>query len=521
MARADDWKDAIARLEAIEAAAACGGGEERQARLRQDGRLTALERIDHILDDGSFVEINQLAEHQCRDFGMDRKSYPGDGVITGYGTIDGRRVFIYSQDETVFGGSSGRTHGAKIQNVLRLARETMVPVVCLNASPGARIQEGMDNVYGVTGMFRENALNSGVVPQIAAVMGTCSGAAAYSSALCDFVVQVEEDSHLFLVGPPVVKELTGEDVSFAELGGAAVHSTRSGVVHLTAADDRDCLRQIRRLLDFLPQNNLEGLPKKDCDDPAHRQVPELLDIVPIATSETYDMRQVIRAVADEADFFEIQRGFAGSLIVGFARFAGEVVGVVASNPAVRDGWLDIDSADKAARFIRTCDAFNTPLLTLVDTPGFWPGSGQEHGGILRHGAKMLYAWTEATVPKIAVVLRRMYGGAIPAMGAHEIGFDQVFAWPAAEMQVIGAEPAVKILYRRELEEAEDPNAFFEQKVQQYRDTYLTPYHASSRCVIDAVIRPEDTRRAVVSALAMLAGKRATERVRRKHGNMPL
>jgi acetyl-CoA carboxylase carboxyltransferase component len=515
------WKQAIEELESIEAEANLGGGHDRLEKLRDSGRLTARERIDYILDVGSFVEINKLAEHQCHEFGMSGKKLPGDGVVTGYGTIAGRNVFIYAEDETVLGGSSGKTHGSKIHNILRLARRTMAPVICLNSSPGARIQEGMDNVYGVTGMFYENSLNSGVVPQIAAIMGTCSGAAAYSSGLCDFVVQVKDSSHVFLTGPAVIKEVTGEDVSFEDLGGAKVHSTKSGVVHLTAEDDRDCLDQIRRLLEFLPQNNREKPETRVCEDPADREVPELVDIVPIAMSKTYDIKAVIRAIVDEGNFLEIHKGFARNLVVGFARFGGEVAGIVASNPRFLGGCLDIDSADKAARFIRTCDSFNIPLITLVDVPGFRPGLRQEHGGIIRHGAKMLYAWTEATVPKISVILRKMYGGSIPAMGVHEIGFDQVFAWPAAQMQMLGAEPAVKILYRRELEASEDRDALLEEKVREYQETYLTPYHASSRSVIDAIIQPKDTRSTITSALRMLAGKQVHERAWRKHGNMPL
>jgi acetyl-CoA carboxylase carboxyltransferase component len=515
------WEQAIKKLKAVEAEADLGGGEARLKKLRDSGKLTARERIDYVLDDGSFVELNKLAEHQCHDCGMEGRKLPGDGVITGYGTIAGRNVFIYSEDETVLGGSSGKTHGSKIHNILRLARQTLAPIICLNSSPGARIQEGMDNVYGVTGMFYENALNSGVVPQIAAIMGTCSGAAAYSSGLCDFVVQVRDSSHVFLTGPAVIKEVTGEDVSFEDLGGAKVHSTTSGVVHLTAKDDRDCLDQIRRLLDFLPQNNRERPPGRSCEDPANREVPELLDIVPIGMSKTYDIKKVIGSIVDDGDFLEIHKGFAKNLVVAYARFGGEVVGIVANNPKFIGGCLDIDSADKAARFIRTSDAFNIPLITLVDVPGFRPGLKQEHGGIIRHGAKMLYAWTEATVPKISVILRKMYGGSIPAMGVHEIGFDQVFAWPAAEMQMLGAEPAVKILYRRELEAAEDKAALFEQKIREYQDTYLTPYHASSRSVVDAIIQPKDTRSAIVSALRMLTGKQVPDRAWRKHGNIPL
>lgn len=521
MAPDKSWKQAIKRLEAVEAEADLGGGEARLSKLRASGRLTARERIEYILDDGSFVELNKLAEHQCHDFGMNDRKWPGDGVVTGYGTIDDRKVFIYSEDETVLGGSSGRTHGSKIHNVLRLARNTLAPVICLNSSPGARIQEGMDNVYGVTGMFYENSLNSGVVPQIAAIMGTCSGAAAYSSGLCDFVVQVRDSSHVFLTGPAVIKEVTGEEVSFEDLGGAKVHSTKSGVVHFTAKDDRDCLDQIRRLLQFLPQNNRDKPPQKRSEDPVDREVAELLDIVPIGMSKIYDIKDVIRTIVDDTDFMEVQAGFARNLVTAFARLGGDVVGIVANNPKFMGGCLDIDSADKAARFVRTCDAFNIPLITLVDVPGFRPGLRQEHGGIIRHGAKMLYAWTEATVPKISVILRKMYGGSIPAMGVHEIGFDQVFAWPAAEMQMLGAEPAVKILYRRELEAADDKVALFDQKVREYRDTYLTPYHASSRSVVDAVIQPKDTRTAVISAMRMLAKKQMPERAWRKHGNIPL
>ena len=521
MASKKTWQQQIARLETIEAEAALGGGEARLEKLRAGGKLTARDRIDYLLDAGSFVELNMLAEHQCHDFGMEQQKFPGDGVVTGYGTIDGRNVFIYADDETVLGGSSGKTHGSKVHYLLRLARRNMAPIICLNASPGARIQEGMDNVYGVTGMFYENALNSGVVPQIAAIMGTCSGAAAYSSGLCDFVIQVKGSSHVFLTGPAVIKEVTGEDVSFEDLGGARVHSTISGVVHLTARDDRDCLDQIRRLLGFLPQNNRERPLKISCQDPVDREVGELLEIVPVNASKTYDMKQVIRTIADEGNFFEIHAGFARNLVVGYARLGGAVAGLVANNPKFIGGCLDIDSADKAARFIRTCDAFNIPLISLVDVPGFRPGLRQEHGGIIRHGAKMLYAWTEATVPKISVILRKMYGGSIPAMGVHEIGFDQVFAWPGAEMQMLGAEPAVKVLYRRELDQAGDKAALFDQKVREYQDTYLTPYHAASRSVIDAVIQPKDTRRMIISALRMLENKQVPNRTHRKHGNIPL
>ncbi len=515
------WEKELARLQANEAEALQGGGEARLQKQREIGNLTARERIDYILDDGSFVELNMLAEHQCQDFGMDKKRFLGDGVVTGYGTINGRKVFIFSEDATVLGGSTGKTHGAKIHYILRLARENMVPIICLNASAGARIQEGMDNVYGITGMFYQNSLNSGIVPQIAAIMGACTGGAAYSAALCDFVVQVERTSHVFITGPAVIKEVTGEEVSFEELGGAKVHSTKSGVVHLAAKDDKECLDLIRGLLDFLPQNNLEKPLRKSCADPIEREVPELIDMVPIQMSRTYDMIKVIQAIVDEGDFFEIHPRFARNIVVGFARMGGQVVGLVANNPRFVGGCLDIDSSDKASRFIRACDVFNIPLLTLVDVPGFLPGVRQEHGGIIRHGAKMLYAWTEATVPKISVIIRKMYGGAIPAMGVHQIGFDQVFAWPSAEMQMVGAEPSVKILYRRELNEAEDSSALLEKKIGEYQDIYLTPYHSASRSVIDAVIHPKDTRMRIIKALMILENKEELPRPYRKHGNIPL
>ena len=498
-----------------------GGGDARLKKQREKGMLTARERISYILDKNSFVELNMLAEHQCRDFGMDQKTFLGDGVVTGYGTIQGRKVYIYSEDATVLGGSTGKTHGAKIHYILRLARENMVPVICLNASAGARIQEGMDNVYGITGMFYQNSLNSGIVPQIAAIMGACTGGAAYSAALCDFIVQVEKTSHVFITGPAVIKEVTGEEVTFEELGGAKVHSTKSGVVHLAAKDDTECLDLIKRLLDFLPQNNREKPLKKPCNDPPEREVSELVEMVPIQMSKVYDMVQVIKRIVDDGDFFEIHPRFARNVVVGFARMGGEVVGVVANNPRFLGGCLDIDSSDKATRFIRTCDAFNIPLITFVDVPGFLPGVRQEHGGIIRHGAKMLFAWTEATVPKISCIIRKMYGGAIPAMGVHQIGFDQVFAWPSAEMQMVGAEPSVKILYRRELEQAKDQTSLLEKKIGEYQDLYLTPYHSASRSVIDAVIHPKDTRKRIISALRILENKEEPARPYRKHGNIPL
>ncbi|MGC8492136.1 MAG: acyl-CoA carboxylase subunit beta [Syntrophobacteraceae bacterium] len=521
MAAKKTWDDVLEGLRLKELEAFAGGGEDRQDQIRRQAMLTARERIDHLVDPCSFVEINMLAEHQCHDFGMGEKKFLGDGVVTGYGKISGRKVFVVSEDVTVLGGSTGKTHGAKIHYILRLARENLTPVICLYASGGARIQEGMDNVYGITGMFYQNALNSGIVPQIAAIMGACAGGAAYSAALCDFIIQVEKTSCLFITGPAVIKEVTGEEVSPEELGGARIHRSKSGVVHRSASDDRDCLDQIKRLFSYLPQNNREKPARLPHSDPADREIKELTRIVPIEPNKTYDMKEVIHAVVDDGVFYEIQPSFATNAIVGFARFAGMVAGLVANNPRIAGGCLDIDASDKTARFIRTCDAYNIPIVSLVDVPGFMPGVAQEHEGIIRHGAKMLYAWTEATVPKIAVILRKMYGGSIPAMGVHEIGFDQVFAWPSAEMQMVGAGPAVRVLYRRELAKAEDARAIFDEKVREYQELYLTPYHSASRSVVDAVIHPKDTRKRIIAALEMLEGKTEPPRQYRKHGNIPL
>lgn len=515
------WDQVIAQLKTREAEASEGGGKKRLEKIKSQGMLTARERVDYILDPGSFVEINMLAEHQCHDFGMEKKKFPGDGVVTGHGKINGRKVFLVSEDATVLGGSTGKIHGAKIHNILRLARENMAPAICLYASAGARIQEGMDNVFGITGMFYQNSLNSGIVPQIAAIMGACTGGAAYSAALCDFIIQVEKTSHVFITGPAVIKEVTGEEVSFEDLGGAKAHSSKSGVAQLTAKNDEDCLDKIKQLLEYLPQSNAEKPLEAECTDPMDRECTKLTEIVPIATNKGYDMKDVIREIVDNRHFFEIHEKFAPNIVVGYARMAGKVIGIVGNNPCIIGGCLNIDASDKAARFIRTCDAYNVPVLSLVDVPGFFPGVDQEMKGIIRHGAKMLYAWTEATVPKIAVILRKMYGGSIPAMGVHEIGFDQVFAWPSAEMQMVGALPAVRILYRREIEQAENPAAFIEQKVQEYKDTYLTPYHSASRSVVDAVIHPKDTRKRIISSLEFLSTKAEPPRQYRKHGNIPL
>jgi methylmalonyl-CoA decarboxylase subunit alpha len=513
-------EEEISKLAQMEERAQSSGGADKLDQQRRTGKMTARERIEYFLDPETFVELNMLAEHQCYDFGMAKKRFLGDGVVTGYGTVRGRKVFIYSEDATVLGGSTGKVHGAKIHYVLRLARETMVPVICLNDSGGARIQEGMDNVFGITQIFYQNVMNSGVVPQIAAIMGDCTGGSAYSAALCDFVLQVEKTAHVFITGPAVIKEVTGEVVSFEELGGAKVHSTRSGVVHFSAENDQACLDLIKKILTFLPQNNLESPPSEPPADSVDREVPELMELVPTDMKKSYDMKAVIKAIADQGEFFEVSANYARNMIIGFTRMGGRVVGIVANQPQVFAGCIDINASDKSSRFIRTCDAFNIPLITLVDVPGFLPGTNQEYGGIIRHGAKMLYAWAEARVPKISCIIRKMYGGSIPAMGVHQIGFDQVFAWPTAEMQMVGAEAAVRVLYGKELKTAEDPEKFFAEKVKEYQETYLTPYHSASRSVIDAVIHPKDTRKRIISALNMLETKKEPGRAWRKHGNMP-
>ena len=514
-------QEELKKLADLEQKAQFGGGADKLEQQRKIGKMTARERIDYVMDPGSFVELNMLAEHQCSDFGMDQKRFLGDGVVTGYGTVNGRKTFIYSEDATILGGSTGKIHGAKIHYILKMARDTMVPVICLNDSGGARIQEGMDNVYGITQIFYQNVMSSGVVPQIAAIMGDCTGGSAYSAALCDFMLQVEKTAHVFITGPAVIKEVTGEVVSFEDLGGAKVHSTRSGVVHFASKNDRDCLDTIKKILSYLPQNNQEHAPAGPVSDPVDREVPELTEIVPTDMKKSYDMKRVIKAISDQGNFFEVGADYAKNMIVGFSRMGGKVVGIVANQPMVYAGCIDVNASDKSSRFIRTCDAFNIPLITLVDVPGFLPGTNQEYGGIIRHGAKMLYAWSEASVPKISCIIRKMYGGAIPAMGVHQIGFDQVFAWPTAEMQMVGAEAAVRVLYGKEMKAAKDQGEFFKEKVRDYQETYLTPYHSASRSVIDAVIHPKDTRKRIISALNMLETKKEPGRSPRKHGNIPL
>jgi len=515
------WEELISKLQEKEALAKLGGGREKQQAEKAKGKLLCRERIDALVDPGSFVEINMLAETQTFEFDMQGKKILGDGVVTGFATIENRPILVFSQDVTVFGGSAGRAHGEKINYLFRMARKIGMPVIGLYESGGGRLQDGMQNESGYGRMFYENTQCSGVVPQIAAIMGACTGGGVYSPALMDFVIQVEKTAQMFITGPAVIKEVTAEEVTFEELGGAKVHSRESGVVHLVAKDDVDCLRLIRKLLSYLPQNNRESPPVTPSGDDPFRSNDILTQIVPAEPQRTYDMRLVIREILDQSEFLEIQPVFAQNMIVGFGRLDGHVVGVVANQPLYLGGTIDINAADKAARFIRFCDCFNIPLAVLTDVPGYLPGADQEKKGIIRHGAKMLYAFSEATVPKISCVLRKSYGGAIPAMCCHETGADLMFAWPTAEFAMMGTKGAVAILYKKEIAEADDPERVRLEKTKEYDNSIISPYYAASKQYIDAVIRPVDTRRWFICGLQLCKNKQAEEVIWKKHGNIPL
>jgi propionyl-CoA carboxylase beta chain len=496
------------------------GSDRAVERQRARGKLLARERVELLLDPGSFVELDAFVRHRNPNFDMLATRPYGDGVVTGHGTIEGRRVFVFSQDFTVFGGSLGEAFAAKIVKVMDLALRYRCPIIGINDSGGARIQEGVVSLAGYADIFLRNVQASGVIPQISLVMGPCAGGAVYSPAITDFVLMVEGSSHMFITGPEVVRTVTGEDVSFEELGGAAAHATRSGVAHFTAPDERALLEDCRYLLSFLPQSNEEG-PRYEppSDDPA-REDAELDVLVPDEPAKPYDMHEVIRRVVDDGEFLEVQPRFADNLLCGFARLGGWPVGVVANQPRSLAGVLDIASSVKGARFVRTCDAFNIPLVTLVDVPGFLPGTEQEWGGIIRHGAKLLYAYCEATVPKLAVITRKAYGGAYDVMSSKHVGADFNFAWPTAEVAVMGPEGAVNIVFRKELETAEDPDARRAELVERYREQFANPFTAAERGYVDDVIAPRRTRPALVAALAASATKRA-EPPARKHGNNPL
>jgi propionyl-CoA carboxylase beta chain len=496
------------------------GGADRVRRQHDGGKLTARERLDVLLDPGSFVEIDPFVTPRSRDFGLDRVEAPADGVVTGHGTIEGRPVHVFSQDFTVLGGSLGEGHAEKICKVMDLAIRTGTPVIGLNDSGGARIQEGVVSLGGYADIFLRNTLASGVVPQISAIMGPCAGGAVYSPAITDFTIMVRGTAYMFVTGPQVVKTVTREDVSFEELGGADVHASRSGIAHFVAGDDEECLLLIRRLLGFLPSNNLDDPPRGPTTDDPGRADPALDDVVPDDPTKPYDMHEVVRRIVDAGDFFEVHEAFARNLLVGFARLHGRPVGVLAQQPAMLAGVLDIDASVKGARFVRFCDAFNLPLVTFVDVPGFLPGVAQEHGGIIRHGAKLLYAYCEATVPKLTVITRKAYGGAYDVMSSKHIRGDLNLAWPTAEIAVMGPEGAIDIIFRKELAEAADPQARRRELVTEYRAQFANPYVAASRGYVDDVIAPRETRRRLIAALEVLHRKRAAT-PRRKHGNIPL
>jgi propionyl-CoA carboxylase beta chain len=508
------------RLSDLRRRAELGGGEERRRRQHDAGKLTAHERIELLFDPESFSEIDQLVTHRCRDFGMDRQVVPGDGVVCGSGLVDGRAVFAFAQDFTVFGGSLSETNAAKIVKVMDLAMKAGAPVVGLNDSGGARIQEGVVSLGGYADIFLRNTLASGVIPQISAIMGPCAGGAVYSPAITDFIVMVRDTSYMFVTGPDVVKTVTHESVTKEQLGGAATHNEISGVAHFSVADDRECLSRSRQLLAYLPSNNLDDPPVGPTDDPVDREAPELDTLVPSSPVQPYDIHDLIVAVADLGSFLEVHEHYARNLVVGFARLAGRTVGIVANQPAHLAGTLDIDASVKGARFVRFCDAFNIPLVTFEDVPGFLPGTAQEYGGIIRHGAKLLYAFAEATVPKVTVITRKAYGGAYCVMASKHIRTDVNLAWPTAEIAVMGPEGAVNVLYRRELEAAADPDAARAEKVAEFREKFANPFVAASRGYVDQVIEPRTTRARLISALARLATKR-DRNPPKKHGNIPL
>jgi propionyl-CoA carboxylase beta chain len=497
-----------------------GGGKERRERQHAEGKLTARERVERLLDEGTFEELDKLVEHRCLDFGMADQKIPGDGLVSGYGRIDGRLAYVFAQDFTVFGGSLSETNALKICKVMDLALKMGAPVIGLNDSGGARIQEGVASLGGYADIFLRNTLASGVVPQISAILGPCAGGAVYSPAITDFNVMVKDSSYMFVTGPDVIKTVTHEEVSKEELGGAMTHNARSGVAHFAVDDDSACLQLIRELLSYLPQNNLEEPPALKTDDPPDRVCPELDTLIPAEATKPYDIKELILAVVDDRRFLEVHEHFAQNVVIGFARFAGRSVGLVANQPAVLAGCLDIDASVKAARFVRFCDAFNIPLVTFEDVPGFLPGTGQEYGGIIRHGAKLLYAFAEATVPKITVITRKAYGGAYCVMASKHIRTDLNFAYPTAEIAVMGPEGAVNVLYRRELQKAEDAEGLRRHKVQEFREKFANPYVAADRGFIDEVIEPRHTRRKIVAGLAMTRTKR-DKNPPKKHGNIPL
>ena len=510
----------IDELNKRKSAAKGGGGPERIARQHAQGKMTARERLELLLDKGSFREMDVFVTHDCNDFGLADRKIPGDGVVTGYGTIDGRLVYVYSQDFTVFGGSVSHSHAMKICKIMDAAVKNGAPIIGLNDSGGARIQEGVFSLAGYAEIFYRNVMASGVVPQISVIMGPCAGGAVYSPAITDFVVMVKDTSHMFVTGPDVIKTVTHEDVTFEELGGASVHASKSGVAHFAAENEEDAIFLVQRLVGHLPSNNMEDPPMDQQGDDPLRQAMELDTIVPDNPNKPYDMHEVIQYIVDDAQFIEVHENWAQNIIVGFARLGGFSVGIVAQQPTVLAGVLDVEASQKAARFVRFCDAFNIPLIVLEDVPGFMPGLNQEHGGIIRHGAKLLYAFSEATVPKLTVIVRKAYGGAYCVMNPRHIGADLVLAWPSAEIAVMGPDGAVNVIFRRDIAEADDPDARKAELVADYRARFANPYVAAGAGYIDNIIEPHETRPRLINSLEMLQNKRASIPPK-KHGNIPL
>ena len=497
-----------------------GGGEKAIEKQHGNGKQTARERLVKLFDEDSFVETGLFVKHRCQNFGMDKKEAPGEGVVTGYGTIDGRLVYAAAQDFTVIGGSLGEMHAAKIAMAQEAALKAGVPMICINDSGGARIQEGVDALAGYGRIFYNNTMASGVIPQISVIMGPCAGGAVYSPALTDFIFMVKGTGQMFITGPQVIKAVTGEDVTAESLGGSMAHNGTSGCAHFSADSEDECITEIRQLLGFLPQNHKDPVPVYGCGDDLNREDSSLNDIVPENPNKPYDMMEIIRTLADNGEVMEYQQYFARNIITAFIRLNGKSVGVIASQPKAMAGCLDINAADKASRFIRTCDSFNIPLMTLEDVPGFLPGTQQEHGGIIRHGAKMLYAYSEASVPKVTVITRKAYGGAYIGMCSKHLGADMVFAWPDAEIAVMGADGAANIIFAKDIKTAADPAAQRKAKIAEYQKAMMNPYVAAARGYVDDVILPSETRKRVISAFEALAGKRV-DRPKKKHGNIPL
>ncbi len=514
-------KEEIKRFQELRDRAKSAGGEDRIEARHKKGKLFARERIDLLLDPGSFFEFNLMAESQSTDFDMSEKKRPGDALIAGWGSIDGRDVCLYAQDATLLGGSIGPVNGRKMFKVAELARKRGVPLIGLNDSAGLRIQEGQSGPYGGEAIFLANTQASGIVPQICCIMGSCAGVAVYSPPLMDFVIMVDQTSHMFITGPKVIKEVTGEEISLEDLGGSASHAQKTGVIDLRTPTEKDCLDTVRELLGYLPSNHLTAPPMVDLGDDPERRTDELSRMVPLDPRKPYDIRDVILSIADAGRFLELKPEFAPEAVVGFIRLAGHTIGVVSNQASVLGGSLTVDASDKCARHMRFCDAFNIPLLFLTDVPGYFPGVEQEHGGIIRHGAKMLYAFCEATVPKVTVIIRKGYGGGILAMGGSKsIGADLIYAWPAAEMAVVGAEAAVNVLHRKEIKESPDPDATRYEKIQEFREQFANPYFSAKTGAIDDVIEPAETRITLIRAFSFLSGKRE-DRPHKKHGNMPL